>query len=198
MPNSPLPDSPMPAGLRAETPQPAADEPAADPRADDDRLAVRLWLRMLSCTARIEQEVPGRFREQFATTLPRFDVLAQLDRAPEGLTMSGLSGRLMVAAGNITGLVARLADEGRVERAPHPDDGRAQVVRMTETGKQVFDRMTPAHASWVAEIFDGLSEVEQQALHRALGHLKDHLDQETRSGAGHGVAPSPAMGKTAS
>lgn len=160
---------------------------------DDDRLAVRLWLRMLSCTTRIEQDVRSRFREQFATTLPRFDVLAQLDRAPEGLTMSGLSGRLMVSAGNITGLVARLADEGLVERAPHPDDGRAQVVRMTPAGKQVFDRMTPAHASWVAEIFDGLSEVEQQALHRALGHLKNHLDRDPTREPAQGLTPPLAV-----
>ncbi len=169
-----------------------------DAGADDDRLAVRLWLRMLSCTARIEQDVRGRFREQFATTLPRFDVLAQLDRAPEGLTMSGLSARLMVSAGNITGLVSRLADEGLVERAPHPDDGRAQVVRMTAVGKQVFDRMTPAHASWVAEIFDGLSDAEQQALHRALGHLKRHLDGESDSPAPAGAVTALARGASGS
>ncbi|MDF1719142.1 MAG: MarR family transcriptional regulator [Minwuia sp.] len=169
----------MPDGLMAETSSPASVEAIpSGPHSDDEKLAVRLWLRMLSCTAQIEQDVRGRLRAQFATTLPRFDVLAQLDRAPDGLTMSGLSARLMVSAGNITGLVARLADEGLVERAPHPADGRAQVVRMTPAGKQAFDRMTPAHAGWIAEIFEGLSETEQQALHQALGHLKRHLDRD--------------------
>lgn len=148
-----------------------------EPHVLDERLATRLWLRMLACTTRIEQEIRGRLREEFSTTLPRFDVLAQLDREPEGLTMSGLSARLMVSAGNITGLVTRLADEGLVERAPHPEDGRAQVVRITEEGQRVFGQMTPAHASWVTEMFEGLSETEAQALHKALGHLKDHLER---------------------
>lgn len=161
-------NSAMPAAATVDPPE---------PEAGDDRLATRLWLRMLACTTRIEQDIRGRLREEFATTLPRFDVLAQLDRAPEGLTMSGLSERMMVSAGNITGLVARLANEGLVERAPHPDDGRAQVVRMTAAGQQVFGQMTPAHASWVTELFAGLSETEAQALHRALGHLKDHLEE---------------------
>jgi len=162
------------AGLAPETRD--APTPAASP-VPDDRLAIRLWLRMLACTTRIEQDIRGRLREEFSTTLPRFDVLAQLDREPGGLTMSGLSARLMVSAGNITGLVARLADEGLVERAPHPEDGRAQVVRMTAEGQRVFGQMTPAHASWVAEMFEGLSDTEAQALHNALGHLKDHLER---------------------
>ena len=143
----------------------------------DDRLSVRLWLRMLACTTRIEQDIRRRLREEFSTTLPRFDVLAQLHRSPGGLTMSGLSERLMVSAGNITGLVARLADEGLVERATHPEDGRVQVVRMTEDGREAFERMTPAHAAWVTELFEGLSEAEAQSLYNALGYLKTHLER---------------------
>ncbi len=148
-----------------------------EPHVLDERLATRLWLRMLACTTRIEQDIRGRLREEFSTTLPRFDVLAQLDRAPEGLTMSGLSARMMVSAGNITGLVTRLADEGLVERAPHPEDRRVQVVRMTAEGQREFDRMTPAHASWVTEMFKELSDTEIQAMHKALGHLKEHLER---------------------
>ncbi len=55
-------------------------------------------------------------RETFDITLPRFDLLAQLDRAPDGMTMGELSDRLMVSNGNVTGLAERLVSEGLVAR----------------------------------------------------------------------------------
>lgn len=54
------------------------------------RDAVRLWLRLLSCTMVIEKRVKRDFADQFQTTLPRFDILAALDRADGGLSMGAL------------------------------------------------------------------------------------------------------------
>ena len=84
-------------------------------RADDHR-ALRLWLRLLTCTQLIEGQVRGRLRERFATTLPRFDLMSQLERHPQGLKMNELSRRMMVTGGNVTGIVDQLAAEGLVER----------------------------------------------------------------------------------
>src|SRR5690606_13847978 len=64
--------------------------------------AVRLWLRLLTCSMTIEKRVRRRLAEQFDTTLPRFDVLAALDRNPKGLTMGQLSQALLVSGGNLT------------------------------------------------------------------------------------------------
>src|SRR5262249_31496869 len=111
---------------------------------------VRTWIRLLMCSHMIESQVRGRLREEFATTLPRFDVLAQLERTfraePRGLTMGELSRRLMVSNGNLTGLTARLLREKLVERVPSPDR-RTQRVRLTPSGKRAFDRMAAAHRS---------------------------------------------------
>src|SRR6266850_1214529 len=74
----------------------------------DDHRALRIWLRLLTCTQMIERVVRSRLREQFGTTLPRFDLLAQLERHPEGLKMSELSRLLMVTGGNITAIVDQL------------------------------------------------------------------------------------------
>ena len=65
---------------------------------------LRLWLRLLTCTTLIEGEVRGRLRERFDVTLPRFDLMAQLDKVPEGMTLSDVSKRMMVSNGNVTGL----------------------------------------------------------------------------------------------
>src|SRR3546814_9820640 len=96
-------------------PQPSNDRETAASR--DDKLELRLWLRLLTCSSLIERDVRNALRERFDTTLPRFDLLAQLDRAPDGLTMSELSARMMVSNGNITGLTDRLVDEGPIGRA---------------------------------------------------------------------------------
>src|SRR5437667_7273147 len=82
----------------------------------DDHRALRIWLRLLTCTQLIEKQVRGRLREQFSTTLPRFDLMAQLERHREGLKMNELSRLLMVTGGNVTATVDQLAQEGLVER----------------------------------------------------------------------------------
>src|ERR1700690_144560 len=93
---------------------------------------LRLWLRLLTCTTLIEGEVRSRPRARFDVTLPRFDLMAQLEKAPDGLTLGDLSRRMMVSNGNITGLVERLVDSGHIVRVPHPTDRRIAYVRLTE------------------------------------------------------------------
>jgi DNA-binding MarR family transcriptional regulator len=142
----------------------------------DDRLELRVWLRLLTCANLIERRVRERLRADFDMTLPRFDVLAQLDRAPEGLTMGALSRRLMVTNGNVTGLIERMVGEGLVERAPAPDDRRVQIVRLTKGGKATFDHMTPAHESWIATMTAALSHKEMAELYRLLAQLKHSVE----------------------
>ncbi|MBT3532348.1 MAG: MarR family transcriptional regulator [Rhodospirillaceae bacterium] len=137
-----------------------------------DKPELRLWLRLLTCTNLVEGEIRRRLRQDFATTLPRFDLLAQLDRHPDGLSLTGLSNRMMVSNGNLTGLVDRLEADGLVERRPDPNDGRSTRVALTRAGKSHFDAMTPAHEAWVNDLLDGLSTDEIQRLHDLLGKLK--------------------------
>lgn len=164
---------------------PQPDAPADDYETgltENDRLDLRVWLRLLTCSNLMERSIRQTMREQFDTTLPRFDILSQLDRASDGLTMGELSRRLMVSNGNVTGLIDRLVGEGLVVREPAPHDRRAQLVRLTKGGKKAFADMVPAHAALVKEHFAGLSRDELIALHDLLGHLKDSLN-DSNSGA---------------
>ncbi len=140
--------------------------------ASEDKLELRVWLRLLTCSNLIEGEVRARLREVFATTLPRFDLLAQLDRAPEGLTMSELSSRLRVSNGNVTGLTETLVREGLVSRLPEPDDRRSLRIRLTPAGKRAFDAMTPTHEQWIDQMMAGLTRAEMAHLLELLGRLK--------------------------
>jgi DNA-binding MarR family transcriptional regulator len=142
---------------------------------DGDHMALRLWLRLLSCTNRIEAPLRSRLRERFGGSLPRFDLMAQLDRHPDGLKMRELSERLMVTGGNVTGLTDRLVAEGLVERRDDPDDRRACTVRLTREGRRQFRFMAREHERWVATLFDGLDASAQAELFRLLGLLKRAL-----------------------
>ena len=139
---------------------------------DADHQALKLWLRLLACTTRIENTVRQRLRSEFGTTLPRFDCLAQLARSDEGLTMGELSARLMVTGGNVTGIVDQLEAEGLAVRAVRPDDRRAVAVRLTPQGARLFRRMAATHERWIVEQLSGWSPGEQAAMQALLGGLK--------------------------
>ena len=136
--------------------------------------ALRLWLRMLTCTQLVEKQVRSQLREQFDTTLPRFDLMAQLERNPDGLKMNELSRRMMVTGGNITGITDQLAAEGVVERVDVEGDRRAYRVRLTARGRKLFAEMARQHEAWIVSAFKGLSPREVEALHKLLGKIKQH------------------------
>lgn len=148
--------------------------------AADDHGAVKLWLRLLSCSTQIEREIRSRLRKAFDTTLPRFDYLAQLERHPDGLRMNALSRYLMVTGGNVTGLTDQLIAEGLVERADDAQDRRASIVKLTPAGRRQFLRMARAHEAWLVELFGGFDADLREHLYESLGRLRVHLAaQET-------------------
>lgn len=151
---------------------PAASDGQASPVHETDHDALRVWLRLLSCTTLIENRVSGLLRGEFDTTLPRFDVMAQLARVPEGLLMSELSQRLMVSNGNITGLTDNLERDNLVERVLLPEDRRARKVRLTEKGRILFAQMAATHETWINNCLSSLSGEEQQVFYQLLGKLK--------------------------
>ena len=140
----------------------------------EDHHALRIWLRLLTCTQLIERQVRSRLREQFSSTLPRFDLMSQLERHREGLKMNELSRMLMVTGGNVTAIVDQLENEGLVERLDEPADRRAFRIRLTRAGERAFAEMARAHEGWVVELLAGLSRREQDDLLKLLAKVKQH------------------------
>jgi DNA-binding MarR family transcriptional regulator len=140
----------------------------------DDHQALRLWLRLLSCTVRVENYVRGRLRQEFGTTLPRFDLMAQLERHPDGLRMSELSKRLMVSGGNITGVTDQLEREELVMRTLDREDRRAITVKLSEKGVKRFREMAASHEQWIIELLSGLNGDDKHTMLTILRKLKDH------------------------
>jgi DNA-binding MarR family transcriptional regulator len=130
---------------------------------------------MLACTNLIEAQIRSRLRVSFQTTLPRFDLMAQLERNPDGLKMGELSKRMMVTGGNVTGITDQLVAEGLVVREDNPKDRRAYIVKLTKEGRRIFKQMAEAHEGWIVELFEGLGEKEKQQLYGLLAQLKQHV-----------------------
>lgn len=144
---------------------------------------LRLWLRLLTCTRLVETRIRAALREQFDMTLPRFDLMAQLERAPDGLKMNELSRRMMVTGGNVTGITDQLVQEDLVERVPVPGDRRAFRVRLTPGGRKQFARMALAHEGWIVDALGALSAREVDTLYRLLGKVKQHRQQRNEEAA---------------
>ncbi len=142
--------------------------------------ALRLWLRLLTCTQLIEKQVRSGLREQFDTTLPRFDLMAQLERSPDGLKMNELSRRMMVTGGNVTGITDQLVAEGLVERVDVAGDRRAYRVRLTPKGRKQFQEMAQQHEGWIVDAFAGLTERDVASLHKLLGKVKAHTQLQAQ------------------
>ena len=141
-------------------------------RPHDHKDELRLWLRLFTCKELIESEVRRRLRASFDVTLPRFDLMAQLDRAPKGMTLGELSQRMMVSNGNVTGLVERLVEQDLIDRRPSEKDRRAQIVTLTAEGRRFFRAMARANGGWIGEMLAELSQTDIETLLRLLGRTK--------------------------
>lgn len=176
------------------SPRPAsAGAPAT--RANRAEQSVRLWLRLLSLHNLVDGELRRRLQEQFACTLPQFDVLSELQRAGEPQTMSQVSRQLMVSNGNLTGVVDRLLREGHVRREESPGDRRVQLISLTESGRTRFGKMAAAHAAWLEELFDGLERTELDTAVEDILALRDQV-RERHATASKPAPRTPARGST--
>lgn len=139
---------------------------------EDHHDQLRLWLRLFSVTRLVENEVRSRLQSEFDVTFPRFDILSQLYRVPDGLIQGELSQRLMVSPGNITSVIKRLEDDGLIVRAQNPEDRRESIVQMTPLGRTRFAEMARAHEEWVRTLTDGLSSADVKSLLSLLQKTK--------------------------
>jgi DNA-binding MarR family transcriptional regulator len=149
--------------------------------AAEDHIALRIWLRLLTCSNLIEAKIRSGLRSEFDSTLPRFDLLAQLERSPDGLLMNELSKRLMVTSGNITAVADQLEAEGLIARVAVENDRRATKIHLTTQGMKAFAAMASVHETWVADMFGTLNRTEQEQLLTILAKLKGSLAAQPTS-----------------
>ena len=143
---------------------------------------LRLWLRLYATTSVIEREMRRFLRTRFGTTLPRFDLMASLERAPDELTMGELSRRLMVSGGNVTSIVTGLERDGLVCRRSPASDRRTSCVTLTATGRTAFAEMAREHERWIDELLADVADEDVGALTDLLAGLKHKAEARAEAG----------------
>ncbi len=162
----------------------SANQPSSDTVSDmesrlreDDHHSIRLWLRLLTCSSMIEKQLRDLLREDFGTTLPRFDFMAQLHRQPDGLMMGELSELMMVSGGNVSAIATQLIKEKLIVKKNLPTDRRAFVVKLTAKGRRTFEEMAKHHEAWIVGLFGELDITEIDELTQRLGKLKQVISK---------------------
>ena len=137
--------------------------------------SLRLWLQLLGLTTIVEKKIRRRLWDEFETTLPRFDVLANLEHAKGKMTMGELSRHLLVSKGNVTGVVANLVEQGFVKKENSTHDRRTQYLSLTTSGAREFEKLAAAHQGWIEDLFSGLDEKAIETLLDKLAQLKTSI-----------------------
>ena len=142
-----------------------------------EKEGLRLWLRIVSCTQMVEQEIRTMLREKFDMTLPRFELLSALDRVPDGLTMGELSRWLMVSKGNVTGIAERLSEDGFIRREPTPTDRRSFVVTLTGKGRKTYKKMELEYEELLDKLFNDLTLDDSDMFAGMLAKIKESVEE---------------------
>ena len=141
-----------------------------------EKEGLRLWLRIVSCSQMVEQEIRMMLRDKFDTTLPRFEFLSALDRVSDGLSMGELSSWLMVTKGNVTGIAERLSEDGFIKRNPTPTDRRSFCVTLTPKGKKVYKEMEEQYESLLDKLFSDVSLDDSDMFTGVLAKVKEEVE----------------------
>ena len=156
----------------------ALHSPSGPPAEPTSKARLRLWLKLLKASNLVQDTLRRRLRDEFGSTLPRFDVMSALARAPDGLRMTEISAQLRVSNGNVTGIVNRLETEGLARRGPVPGDRRAQLVRLTEAGRTAFTAQAERHERWIDELLAGLDAGQTAHAAELLDRLTEPMDRK--------------------
>ena len=164
--------------LRSAAREQIPDRTGSSPRT---RVPLQVHLRLARCRNLMMKEM-RRSVERWNLTLPQFDVLAELARAPEqGFTFVELSRLLLVTSGNLTGIIDRLEAEGLVRRETELSDRRMIRMTLTPLGRKRTGEMLPQHGDDVAEMLSTLPRERLVQLNELLGELRDALHARDQS-----------------
>ncbi|WIO73908.1 MarR family transcriptional regulator [Porticoccaceae bacterium LTM1] len=140
--------------------------------------ALRAWLQLTKCAKRIEGRMNGNFVRTYNSSLPRFDVLANLERMPgDKASTTQLAKMLLASKGNITRLLDRMEDDQLIERKPNKVDRRVSDIHLADDGAQLFARMAADHEKWTDDIFSALSNEEVKTLIELIGKLRNRMNE---------------------
>lgn len=134
-------------------------------------LELETWLQMIRTFWTLQSKVEDSLKKH-KLTLAQFDLLAML-LGLEDLNQQELATKLAVTKGNMVGLVNRLSRRGFVRRVPSRKGRRANLIRLTPSGRKLVKAALPDHLRLVKAMMSPLDGEEQQKLRILLNRLDE-------------------------
>jgi len=137
---------------------------------DQQTLSSLIWLRMARFVHQSNQ-LSNEYLARFDLTASQFDVLVNI-QASEPITQMDLAAKLTVSHGGISRMVARLEEDGLIERK---QQWKVKYITLTEKGHAVLNRALPHQEQFQSSFFDeALQENEKLELYRLLTKVQKH------------------------
>ena len=135
---------------------------------------IEAWARLLRISTALVSAVESDLKAAGLPPIGWYDALLELTRGgPRGLRQFELRQRLMLPQYTVSRLVDRLEQDGLVRRAPCPDDGRGQILHITDPGLEMLDAMWPVYRDAIGERFGRhLTEEDTAFLNALLARLR--------------------------
>jgi len=130
------------------------------------------WIRLVRARHKVVSAVEDDGKAAGVLPMEQYDVLWELERAPEGRRPFEMEERLLFAQYNLSRLIDRMVEAGLVRKQSCPEDKRGHVLHITEAGRKARKACWPHYAKAInRHVGDKLSETEAEKLAALLGKL---------------------------
>ena len=163
---------------------------------------LRTYLALVESVNLLQYAVRGQLRAEGGLSYVQFEILAVLGDAEHPLTMTDLADVVVYSRSGLTHQAAILEEAGLITRRTSPEDQRATLVTLTDSGRARIAGVLPGHVEVVKILlFDALSDHDADALGDIMSRVRDHMrsrpprsanSRSTRSGPDGRKGESPS------
>ncbi len=145
-----------------------------------EETALQAWRSFRRARAEIGRAMRRNLREHGLTGAQLGILRVLADSGGAGVQLNEISQQLCVTSGNVTGLIDRLEEVGYLARVPHPDDRRITLAILTPAGRELYEKIYPAHVARIKQLVSALTTGEQVLLAELLARLADRAAEMDR------------------
>ncbi len=149
----------------------------------------RLFFRLFQTGNVLQRQV----QKEMGISTVQWAVLGALSRPgyEDGISFNQLTEYLVVSRQSLDGVLKRMERDGHVQRVPHPDDGRARLVRLTGTGRDFWDSLQSRIQAFYEQGLKGFSFDDSVNFLHYLSKLQAGLGgiALAETGVAHGARP---------
>jgi DNA-binding MarR family transcriptional regulator len=136
-------------------------------------VANRLFFRLFQTGNILQRQV----QNEMGISTVQWAVLGALSRPgyEQGISFNQLTEYLVVSRQSLDGVLKRMERDNHVLRIPHPDDGRARLVQLTEQGQAYWESLQPRIYAFYQQALSGMGFDDSVSLLHFLNKLQADL-----------------------